>query len=93
MKKNFHTAADMALDEAAEAAKLTLAERLVKEAATCDLNTLAQALEVADLLRSRRRHAETEAIRQQTLDKIPKLLDALMAMLARAAPVRMRATP
>ena len=45
MKKKLDTAADMALDDAAEAAKLTLADRLVKEAATCDLKTLAQTLE------------------------------------------------
>ena len=75
----------------AEAAKLTLADRLVKEAATCDLKTLAQTLEVADQLRSCRRHVETAAARLQALDllgdKIPTLLDALTAMIANAPPI------
>jgi hypothetical protein len=89
--KKLDTAADMALDEAAEAAKFTLADRLVKEAATCDMKTLAHTLEVADQLRSRRRHAETEAVRHQALDllgdKIPMLLDAFIAMVAGAPPM------
>lgn len=91
MKKKFDTAGDVALDDAAEAAKLTLADRLLKEAATCDLMTLAQTLEVADQLRGRRRHAEAEATRLQTFDllggKIPTLLDAITAMFANAPPV------
>lgn len=90
MKKYSHTAADMALDEAVETAKLTLADRLVTEAAACDLKTLAEAIEVADLLRGRRQRAEAEAARQQKLDllgvRLPVLLDALMAMVAGAPP-------
>jgi hypothetical protein len=86
MKKDFQTAADKALDEATEAAKLMLADRLVTEAATCDLKTLAKAIEVADLLRDRRQRAVTDALRQQKIellgDKLPMLLDTLTSLVA-----------